>query len=176
MAHDHAAPVPPRALFVLRGGTGDAVPEASPATVPVPVEASTGDGTGSTEVQPVPASVPMTVPERACLAGKHWADLAANGAGQLWLNPGRLGHSLYHGKPGSLAEHRAYIKSRAWVPPELDGKAAKVIGGAGVVFYTIAGLLQIPLLILYVALDRALRLAGLTAFLIFISLIVPRLI
>ena len=162
-----STPVPPRALFVLRGGagTGDAVPEASTAAVPAPVEAST-------EVQPVPASVPMTVPERARLAGRHWAGIAANGAGQLWLHPGRLGHTLYNGKPGSMAEHRTYIKSRAWVPPELDGKAAKVFGVAGVVFYSIAGLAQIPLLILYAALDRMLRSAGLAVLLIALAVFV----
>lgn len=171
MAHDHATPVPPRALFVLRGGagTGDAVPEASPATVPAPVEASTGD---STEVQPVPSSVPMTVPERARLAVAHWATAAANGAGQLWLNPGRLGHTLYNGKPGSMAEHFAYAKSRAWVPPELDGRAARVLGDAGVVFYSIVALLQLPLLILYAAMDRALRLTGLAVFLILFAVFV----
>jgi hypothetical protein len=60
------------------------------------------------------------------------------------------------------------------VPPELDGKAAKVIGGVGVIFHMVAGLLQIPLLILYVALDRPLRSAGLVAFLIvFIVFVLP---
>ena len=65
-----------------------------------------------------------------------------------------------------MAEHWKHIRSRAWVPPEMDGKAAKVLGDAGVVFYSVAALLQLPLLILYAALDRALRLTGLAVFLI----------
>ena len=171
MTEQRATPVPPRALFVLRGGagTGDAVPEASPATVPAPLEASTGDGT---EVQPVPASVPMTVPERTRLAVAHWAGIAANGAGQLWLHPGRLGHTLWTGRPGSMAEHWDHIKSRAWVPPELDGKPAAFITIAGIVLYSIAAILQIPLLILYAALDRMLRLTGLTVLLIVLAVFV----
>ena len=92
----------------------------------------------------------------------------------MWLHPDRLGHSLYNGKPGSMADHRAYIKSRGWVPPDLDGKWRKAIAGAGVVFYTATGVLQIPLLILYAALDRMLRTAGLiAAVLIFVFAILP---
>ena len=34
-----------------------------------------------------------------------------------------------------MAEHRAYIKSRAWVPPELAGKPAAVIAAAGIVYH-----------------------------------------
>jgi hypothetical protein len=117
----------------------------------------------------------MTVPERAALAGKHWASTAANGAGQLWLHPDRLGHSLYHGKPGSLAEHRAYIKSREWVPPDLDGKAAKFIGGSGVVYHLlIARPLKAACLMVSAAAERPLRLAGLIALvLVFAIAVVP---
>lgn len=179
MTGQRATQTPPRALFVLRGGdstgTGDAVPGPEPVTVPLMVSGGTEAGTGpGTAPSPVPAAVPMTVPERAVLAGKHWASTAADGAGQLWLHPDRLGHSLYNGKPGSMAEHRAYIKSRRWVPPDLDGKAAKFIAGTGIVFYAITGILQIPLLILYAALDRMLRTAGLiAAVLVFVFAVVP---
>jgi hypothetical protein len=184
-------PVATRALFVLRPGNGNPAtgPATGPVTAPLPVadpvtqpsritgsaEDATGFVTGSEPgavVTPLP--VPLTPAERAHLAVRHWAELAANGAGRLWLHPDRLGHSLYHGKPGSLAEHRAYIKSREWVPPDLDGKAAKFIAGTGIVFYTITGILQIPLLILYAALDRALRLVGLiAAVLVFAIAVVP---
>jgi len=166
MANDHATPVPPRALFVLRGGAGtdDAVPEASPATLPAPVEAGAGDGT---EMQPVPVSVPMTVPERASLAARHWATVAADGAGRLWLNPGRILYVLWHGQPESLAGHRVYVKSRAWVPPDLDGKAASFITGAGIVYHLlIARPLKTVCLIVSGAAERPLRLAGLIALLL----------
>src|ERR1700678_422916 len=112
MAQNHAAPAASRALAVVRAGT-DAVPESGQPVL------NAGTGT-STEAVPVPADVvALTVPERTRLAGAHWGGAAANGAGQLWLHPGRLVHVLYTGKPGSLAEHRAYVKSREWVPPEL---------------------------------------------------------
>ena len=188
MAQSNSTPAGRPPLFALPAVTEPVTRNAGqgavtePVTPPVTVPLAPLDVTGNTReaVTGTPtgnaAVVSLTAPERTRLAVTHWASTAANGAGQLWLDPGRLGHTLYNGKPGSLAEHRAYIKSRAWVPPELDGKAAKVIGGAGVVFYSIAGLLQIPLLILYAALDRALRLTGLVALLIFISLIIPRLI
>jgi hypothetical protein len=114
----------------------------------------------------------MTPAERTRLAVAHWAGLAANGAGQLWLNPGRLGHTLYHGKPSSMAEHVAYVKSRAWVPPELDGKPAAFIAVTGIVLYSIAGILQVPLLILKAALDRMLRFTGLAVLLIVLAVFV----
>lgn len=167
-----STPAPRRALFVLRGGT-DAVPAAEPATVPLVRDVPASPGTEPVPVPP--AVVPMTVPERAALAGKHWASTAANGAGQLWLHPDRLGHSLYHGKPGSLAEHRAYIKSREWVPPDLDGKAAKFIGGSGVVYHLlIARPLKAACLMVSAAAERPLRLAGLIALvLVFAIAVVP---
>ena len=181
-------PVAPRALFVLRGGNGDPVTTSAtgPVTAPLPVTEAvtlpvqpsgvTGnpeDATGcepGAEVTPLP--VPLSPVERTRLAVAHWAGIAVNGAGQLWLHPGRLGHTLYHGKPSSMAEHVAYVKSRAWVPPELDGKLAAFIAGAGIVFYSIAALAQIPLLILKAALDRMLRLTGLAVLLIALAVFV----
>ena len=153
MAQSNGTPAGRPPLFALPAVTGpvsrnadqEAVtePVTPPVTLPLTPLSVTGN-TGEPVTEPAAgnAVVPLTPAERTRLAVTHWASTAANGAGQLWLNPGRLGHTLYAGKPGSLAEHRAYIKSRAWVPPELDGKAAKVIGGAGVVFYSIAGLLR----------------------------------
>lgn len=185
MAHSNGNRVT-RTLFALPAVT-DTVPRyagqepvtqpvTGPVTLPLTPLSVTGN-TGETVTGAAASNaavVPLSPAEHAQLAARHWAALAANGAGQLWLHPDRLGHSLYHGKPGSLADHRAYIKSRGWVPPDLDGKAAKFIAGTGVVFYAITGLLQIPLLILYAALDRALRVAGLiAAVLVFVFAVVP---
>ena len=175
-------PAAPRALFVLRGGNGD--PVTDPVAAPLPVtgpapsritgpEDVTASAAGSdpgAEVAPLP--VPLTPAEHGRLAVAHWAEIAANGAGQLWLHPGRLGHTLWTGRPGSLAEHWGYIKAHPWVPPELDGKAAKVLTVAGVVLYSIAAIAQMPLLILYAALDRMLRLTGLAVLLIALAVFV----
>ncbi len=147
MAEQHAAPVTRPGLRVVTGAV----------TAPA--------GSGETPVA-AGAVVPMRASERAGNAVRHWAGTAASGAGQLWLHPGRLVHGLYTGKPGSLAEHRAYVKSRAWVPPELDGKAASFIAVAGIVYHLlIARPLKAAALTVSASADRPLRLAGLTAFL-----------
>jgi hypothetical protein len=44
---------------------------------------------------------------------------------------------MWHGKPESMAEHRAYMKSRAWVPPGMDGGAEKAVTGAGLFYHLI---------------------------------------
>ena len=82
----------------------------------------------------------MTAPERARLAVSRRAGTVAAGAGRLWLNPGRVLHSLRHDEPETMAEHRAYIRSRAWVPPELTGKPATVIAVAGFMYHVLIGL------------------------------------
>ena len=148
------------------GATQEPVPgaggdTAGGGTAPLPVSAS------GTEV------VPLTPVERTRLAVAHWAEIAANGAGQLWLNPGRLGHTLWTGKPGSMAEHREYVKSRAWVPPELDGKPAAFIAGAGVGYHLlIAKPLKAAALTVSAAADRPLRLTGLVVGLIILTVFV----
>ena len=159
-----------------KGGTDTGAGGDSGATQE-PVPGAGGDTAGGdTAPLPVPASgaevVPLTPVDHGRLAVAHWAAIAMSGAGQLWLHPGRLGHTLWTGRPGSLAEHWGYIKSHPWVPPELDGKAAKVFAVAGVVLYSVAGILQIPLLILYAALDRMLRLTGLAVLLIVLAVFV----
>jgi hypothetical protein len=138
MAQDHAAP---RVLFALPAVTGP-VPgnrPVPPVTGPVTLSgAVTGNECGAApDVAPqgTPgAVVPMKVTERAALAARHWAGTAA---GELWLNPGRAAHALWHGKPESMAEHRAYIRSRAWVPPEMTGKPAAFIAWAGIAYHLI---------------------------------------
>ena len=81
----------------------------------------------------------MPVPERARLAVTHWAGTAANGAGQLWLRPGRVLYVLWHPEPETMAAHRAYVRSMAWVPPELAGKSAAVIAWAGIAYHVLIG-------------------------------------
>ena len=152
-------PAAPRAPFLLRPGTGETVPGPEPATVPLARDAGTGPGTA------VPAPVPMSVPERARLAVNRWAGTVANGAGQLWLHPDRVLYVLWHGKPGSMAEHRAYVKSRAWVPAELSGKPAAVIAVAGIVYHLIiARPLKAIARTVDAAAERPLRLLGLVVF------------
>jgi len=167
MAHDHATPVPSRALFMLHGvaGTGDAVPGVSPATVPV--EASTSDGT---EVQSVPASVPMTVPERARLAGKHWA-VACRDLPEWAREPfhplARLFDDLCHGRPRTLAEQHAYAKTRAWVHRDLTGRPARVTLTGGLIYHrAIAPPIKAVAKAVDGAADYPLRLLGLAVFVI----------
>jgi hypothetical protein len=127
MTQDHATPVTRRTLAVVRAGT-----EGGPAAVP-PVPA---DGTGSCPdagagTVPVPAAVPMTVPERAVVAGKRASTATLKVVRELWLLPDRFLHVIIHGRAETMAEHRAHIKSRDWVPPEMTGAAEKAVIGAG---------------------------------------------
>jgi hypothetical protein len=74
--------------------------------------------------------------ERASGAARR-AGTAVQAACGLWLHRDRLLHVMWHGKPESMAEHRAYIQSRAWVPPELDGNAEKAVISAGIAYHLI---------------------------------------
>ena len=98
--------------------------------------AAPGTGTGAGPVSPV-AVKPVTVPERAASAVKRAGTAALEAARQLWFHPDRLLYVLWHGKPGSMAEHRAYMKSRAWVPPGMSGAAEKAVIGAGLFYHLI---------------------------------------
>ena len=180
MAQSDSTPATRRALFALPAVTEPVTGNAGqpavtePVTGPVTPLTVTGN-TGGPVTETLAGNaevVPLTPVEHGRLAVAHWVSTAANGAGQLWLNPGRLGHTLWMGRPGSMAEHWGYIKAHPWVPPELDGKAAKVLTVAGVVLYSIAAIAQIPLLILYAALDGILRLTGLGVLLITLAVFV----
>jgi hypothetical protein len=129
----HTSPAAPTAPFLLRPGTGETVPGPEPATVPLAQDAGTSPGTA------VPAPVPMSVPERARLAVTGWASTAAGIAGRLWLPFGRALHPLAHPEPETMAQHRAYIRSAAWVPPELAGTPATVIRLAGTAYHVMIG-------------------------------------
>ncbi len=181
MAQSDSPPAARRALFALPAVTEPVTGNAGqpavtePVTVPVTLGTVTGNtGEPVTETSAGNAEVvPLTPAEHARLAVAHWAEIAANGAGQLCLNPGRLGHTLWTGKPGSMAEHREYVKSRAWVPPELDGKPAAFIAGAGVGYHMlIARPLKAACLTVSASADKPLRLAGLVVFLIVLAVFV----
>lgn len=90
---------------------------------------------------PLPAGtvVPMRAAERARLAVSHWAGTATEGAGQLWLHPGRLIHKLVHAAPDRTSAHWVYVKSGEWVPRELHGtRAGKVITFSGWAYHLCA--------------------------------------
>jgi hypothetical protein len=89
------------------------------------------------------AGVPMTVPERAGVALRHWGTGVASTATELWLKPDRLLYVLWHGHPASFSEQYAYVKSQAWVPEELRGTGpGKVIWFLGVTYHA---LIAVPL-------------------------------
>ena len=158
-------------LSVVRG-TGTGTGGAAPLPAPVPAD--------GTEVgTPVPAAVstpvPLTVAERAGTAARRAADGTANVVRELWLHPDRLLHVMWHGKPESMAEHRAYIKSRAWVPPGMDGKPESAAIGAGLFYHLIvARPLKAAAKSVDAAADRPLRLLGLAVFVTVLIVLLAR--
>lgn len=138
----------------------------------VPLRAVPGTGDGSAPVPDAgterstavlaPAGTPVPVPAiaRAGTAIRYHAR-------ELWLNPGRLLHSLYHGRPGSMAGHMAYLKSAAWVPEEMTGRPRAFLVVAGIAYHVlIAWPLKLAAKAIDSAADRPLRLAALAAFLV----------
>jgi hypothetical protein len=173
MSEQRAAPAPVRGLRLLGGGTGtggSAAMSAAPGT-------GTGAGTVPGSVPPpVPGSgvVPMTVPERAGTVVRHCAGKASAAVHELWLHPERPVHVLWHGKPGSFAEHFSYVVSRAWVPQELTGRKAGFIAWAGFLYHVlIAWPLKAAAKVIDAAADRPLRLLGLVAFIVLLCLFLP---
>ncbi len=168
MAEQPATPAPVRSLRLLPGDT------AAPGT------AAPGTGTDPGTVPPsVPpaALVPMSAAARTRVALKHRARGIAKVAHELWFHPDRLAHSLWNGKPESLAGYFAYIRSRAWVPPELTGWKAAVIAWAGFAYHALIGWpLACAGKLLGAAAIRPMRMLCLAGFLaVLIFLILPRL-
>ena len=91
------------------------------------------DAAPSAATAPVTAGavMPMRRAERAGAVTRRAGSAIAEAVRELWLHPDRLLYVMWHGKPESMAEHRAYMKSRAWVPPGMDGGAAKGRHGRG---------------------------------------------
>jgi hypothetical protein len=99
---------------------------------PAPVPAS------GTRAVPVPAGVsPVTVPERAAGAIGRAGTGALEAARELWLHPDRFLHVILHGKAETMRQHRAHVKSRAWVPDGMDGGARKAVIAAGIAHHLI---------------------------------------
>jgi hypothetical protein len=110
----------------------------------------------------------MRPAERARVTARR----VAAAAYELWLHPDRLVHSLWHGRPESVAEHFAYMKSRAWVPEELEGRKASFIAWAGLAYHVlIAWPLVSACKIVHAAAVRPLRFLCLAALVIPVLLI-----
>jgi hypothetical protein len=121
MAEQQETPVTRRGLRVI---TGDVTAPAGSAPAPV----TTG------------AVVPMTLPERGRRTITRWLSTAARIAGQIWPPFGRALYRLWHPEPETMAEHRAYIRSMAWVPPELSGRKSGIaIAAAGIAYHVLIG-------------------------------------
>lgn len=126
-------------------------------------------------VPPSAALVPVTMPERTALAVRRAGNAVVRTIRELWLHPDRLLYVMWHGKPESMAEHRAYMKSRAWVPPEMTGGAEKAVIGAGIFYHLLIGR---PLLavanMLGAAAPRPLRLLCLAVFVTVLIVLLAR--
>ena len=85
----------------------------------------------SSNTQASVAVVPVTVPERVAATVKRASTGALEAVRELWLLPDRFLHVIIHGNAETMAEHRAHVKSRDWVPPEMTGRAEKAVIGAG---------------------------------------------
>lgn len=128
-------------------------------------------------VAPAGASVaPLNVGDRSGVALRAAAGAAAGVARGLWLDPGRLLHVLYHGRPGSMSEHMAYLKSAAWVPEEMTGRPRAFLVAAGVAYHVIvAWPLKLAAKAIDSAADRPLRLAGLALLVIALTVLLSHL-
>ncbi len=113
MAEQHADPVTRPGLRVVTASTGS---DPDPVTKAVAV-------------------VPMSRRERTGNVARRHAGAAAEVARELWLYPGRLLHSLAHGKAESMREHWAHIRSRAWVPEGMTGSPEKAVVAAGIFYH-----------------------------------------
>lgn len=63
---------------------------------------------------------------RAWLTGRHWGAAWWQSAERLITSP----RGPWHAQPESLADHDAYRRSRAWVPPGHPGRILGPSGGA----------------------------------------------
>ena len=156
MSERHADPVARPLRIVTAPGSGDVT------------------GAPGSEAEAV-AVVPMPVTERGRATARRAGSAVARTAGELWLHPDRLGHALWHGSPSTMAGHRDYIKSRAWVPAEMTGRPEKAVILAGVLYHLIiARPLKAAAKTVDAAADRPLRLLGLLLFVIVLSVLLAR--
>jgi hypothetical protein len=94
---------------------------------------------GSAATAPVTtgAVMPMRRAERAGAVTRRAGNAVAEAVRELWLHPDRLLYVAWHGKPESMAGHRAYMKSRAWVPPGMDGGWEATVATIGLIHYLV---------------------------------------
>lgn len=140
-----------------------------PVTMPGDTSTAPGaDAQGDTESPRAPVSVsPATSALAPLSVGRRTGTALRHHAAGLWLDPGRLLHSLYHGRPGSMAEHMAYLKSAAWVPEEMTGRPRAFLVIAGIAYHVlIAWPLKLAAKAIDSAADRPLRLAALAVLVI----------
>jgi hypothetical protein len=139
---------------------------------------------GSVATAPVTtgAVMPMRRAERAGAVTRRAGNAVAEAARELWLHPDRFLHVIIHGRAETMAEHRAYVKSRAWVPGGMTGTAEKVVTAAGIAHYLIvARPLKAAMKAVKFAAekveqsaDRALRFYLVTAFVIVLIVLLAR--
>jgi hypothetical protein len=155
---------PPTTRLQLQRGDAGVTPDAEGDSASAPASPAS--------VAPAGASVaPLSVADRGAVVLRAVAEAAR----ELWLHPDRLLYVMWHGKPESMAEHRAYMKSRAWVPQGMDGGAEKAVTGAGLFYHLV---IARPLLAaantVGAAAVRPLRLLCLAAFVITLIVLLAR--
>lgn len=79
----------------------------------------------------LPAGPRLAAVLRAWLTARHWAAMWWEPAERFITNP----RGPYHAQPESLADHAAYRRSRAWVPPGHEGK---ILGPCGAAYHRAA--------------------------------------
>lgn len=162
---EQTTPLPWRNLRLVPGDTkGGSAGSVAPGTEPVP-PAEPGGATALPVSPGTSAVSPLSAADRTGLAARHWQAAVANGAGQLWLKPDRVGHVLLNGRPETMAEHWAYMRSREWVPEDLRGEGwGKFLAGAGVLYHVaIAAPVKATARMVDAAAERPLRLSILAA-------------
>ena len=137
MSEQRTTPAPLRGLRLLSADTdtdtgvgGDTAPDTKGDT--------RADTQGDAAPTPVSVSgaemVPLSAPDRIRL----WVDAARRIAREVWAPCGRALDRLWHPEPETMREHQAYIRSVAWVPPELSGrKSGTAIAFAGIAYHAL---------------------------------------
>jgi hypothetical protein len=113
-------------------------PTASATTAPAaagePATTEAASATTEAPASPViePFGRPMTARERAVRVARHWASSARQGAGAAARHPWRAlcAVAVFARLAADVAETRAYIKSRAWVPDGHEGTLLPWLGRA----------------------------------------------
>lgn len=124
---------PPTMRLRLQRGDPSVTPDAEGDT-----RGDTGSDVASAPASPasvtpsVASVVPLSIAARAGVAVRRGGAAIAEAARELWLLPDRFLHVIIHGRAETMAEHRAHIKSRAWVPDGMAGGAEKAVIIAGI--------------------------------------------